>query len=252
MTEPTKSDADAPIFKWVTTKDGDFKRQVSSFRDVVSRASDAKFKAEPNRYHVYISYACPWAHRVLLVLTLKGLRDIISLTVVDHLLGPNGWKISPEVEGATDDPVNHATYLSEIYFKADKDYSGRYTVPVFWDKKTGTIVNNESSEIIRFLNTEFDEWSSAPGVTYYPENLRTEIDAINEWIYDGINNGVYKCGFATLQEPYEKAYVTLFAALDRVEDILKNVRLNITNEMSTDGVIFLSEYVPCPKYVHRS
>ncbi|KAJ3055693.1 S-glutathionyl-(chloro)hydroquinone reductase [Rhizophlyctis rosea] len=163
---------------------------------------------------------------------LKGLDKIIGLSVVDFLMGPNGWKFSEDKDcpGAIPDNINNAQYLRELYFKAEPGYNGRYTVPVLWDKKKNTIVNNESSEIIRMLNIAFDAFSSAPGVTYYPENLRPEIDAINEWIYNDINNGVYKSGFATTQEAYEKNCKQLFKSLDRVEGILKE------NEWLVGGV----------------
>ncbi|KAJ1528241.1 S-glutathionyl-(chloro)hydroquinone reductase, partial [Nowakowskiella sp. JEL0078] len=200
------------------SKEQNHEEKPRCFRNIISKAPEAQFKPEANRYHLCIfvydflakiissfvldvSLACPWAHRTLIVRSLKGLQSIISVSVVDYLMGPNGWKFSPEIPDATNDPLNGAEYIREIYFKAESSYSGRFTVPVLWDKKLQTIVNNESSEIIRFLNSEFDEWSSNPGVTYYPEHLRSDIDAINEWIYDSINNGVYKAGFATKQEP---------------------------------------------------
>ncbi|KAI8824470.1 glutathione S-transferase [Fimicolochytrium jonesii] len=217
-----KDAAAASIFKWAS-KDGEFRRQVSSFRDVVSTEADAKFKAEPGRYHLYVSWACPWAHRAIIVRALKGLQDVIGLSAVHYLLQDKGWRFDHPGEstpGVINDNVNGAEYLRDIYFKAEPNYEGRFTVPVLWDKKTQTIVNNESSEIIRFLNTAFDEWSSAPGVSYYPENLRKEIDDLNGWIYDEINNGVYKAGFATTQEAYEKNYKLVFQGLDKVENIL--------------------------------
>ncbi|TPX56871.1 glutathione transferase [Spizellomyces sp. 'palustris'] len=214
----------APIFKWASN-DGEFRRQDSSFRGVVSTEPNATFRAEPGRYHLYISWACPWAHRTVIVRALKGLEDVIGLSVVHYLLGDGGWRFDlpgEKTPGVIPDTVNGAQYLRELYFKADPQYSGRYTVPVLWDKKHGTIVNNESSEIIRILNTAFDEWSTAPGETYYPKDLASQIDEVNSWVYDQINNGVYKAGFATSQTAYESNYAKVFDGLARVESLLAN------------------------------
>ncbi|KAJ1930260.1 S-glutathionyl-(chloro)hydroquinone reductase [Tieghemiomyces parasiticus] len=224
MTNQPSSAADQPaILKWANDK-GEFHRQVSSFRNEVSPAVDAQFPAEAGRYHLYISLACPWAHRTLLVRNLKGLDDLISLSVVHYHMGPEGWKFATEEEcpGAIPDTVNHAKFIREVYFKANPNYEGRFTVPVLWDKKLGTIVNNESSEIIRMFNSAFDHLLPADkqGVSYYPEALRPTIDELNGWIYDDINNGVYKSGFATQQGPYEENCRRVFTALDRVEAIL--------------------------------
>ncbi|KAJ2557016.1 S-glutathionyl-(chloro)hydroquinone reductase [Coemansia sp. RSA 1933] len=216
-------DAGANITKW-HSKDGEFHRQVSSFRSYVEADPSSEFPAEAGRYHLYVSYACPWAHRTLIVRKLKGLEDVISTSVVHYLLGPNGWEFaSPDdVPGATLDTVNGAKYLREIYFKAEPEYSARFTVPVLWDKKKNTIVSNESAEIIRMLNTAFDDFVQPEfrGITFYPEDLRKSIDSINEWIYDTVNNGVYKSGFASTQEAYEKHCIPLFQSLDRIEKIL--------------------------------
>jgi putative glutathione S-transferase len=151
---------------------------------------------------------------------LKGLENVISVSVVHYLMGSNGWHFDDQTPGCIPDTVNHAKYIKEVYLKAEPEYSARFTVPVLWDKKLHTIVNNESSEIIRMLNTEFDEWSSCPGTSFYPEHLRTKIDEVNGWIYDHINNGVYKTGFATKQEVYEENCKRVFEHLDRVEAIL--------------------------------
>ncbi|KAJ1747148.1 S-glutathionyl-(chloro)hydroquinone reductase [Coemansia sp. RSA 989] len=217
------SSASGNITKW-HSKDGQFHRQVSSFRDFVEAKPGARFPAEANRYHLYVSYACPWAHRTLIVRKLKGLESIIGVSVVHYLLGPNGWEFaSPDdVPGATLDEVNGAKYIRELYFKANPDYSARFTVPVLWDKKQHTIVSNESSEIIRMLNTEFDEFVEPEyrGITFYPEELREKIDEINGWIYDTVNNGVYKAGFASAQDAYETNCRGVFASLDRIEGIL--------------------------------
>ncbi|KXN74670.1 glutathione S-transferase omega-like 2 [Conidiobolus coronatus NRRL 28638] len=211
------------ILQWAS-KDGEFKRQVSSFRDFVSTEADAKFQPESNRYHLYISLACPWAHRTLIVLKLKRLDKHINVSVVDYLMQDKGWKFSTaeETPGSIPDTVNNAQYIREVYFKAEPEYNARFTVPVLWDKKLNTIVNNESSEIIRMFNNAFDSIlpKEVQGVDFYPQELRSEIDQINEWIYNDINNGVYKSGFATTQEAYENNVYPLFKSLDRVEDIL--------------------------------
>ena len=203
--------------KWYDTAatGGRFVRQDSSFRH---RIGDEPFEAEAGRYHLYVSLACPWAHRTLIVRKLKQLEDIISVSVVDAYMGENGWTISP---GA--DPVNNAAFLHQIYTRAKPDYTGRVTVPVLWDTKTNTIVNNESSEIIRLFNSAFDHLIGN-SLDLYPFAQRDEIDDINTFVYDTINNGVYKAGFATKQEVYEEAVSNLFQALDRVEDILSGQR----------------------------
>ncbi|KAJ2607082.1 S-glutathionyl-(chloro)hydroquinone reductase [Coemansia sp. RSA 1804] len=223
------------ITKW-DSKDGEFRRQVSSFRSFVEADPSAEFPAEAGRYHLYVSLACPWAHRTLIVRKLKGLEGVIGVSVVHYLLGPNGWKFaSPEdVPGATLDTVNGAEYIRDIYLKAEPKYSARYTVPVLWDKKKNTIVSNESSEIIRMFNTAFDGIVDPEyrGITFYPEDLRKDIDEINEWIYDTINNGVYKTGFATAQEAYEKHCVPLFESLERVEKILSGNEFLLGSRMT--------------------
>lgn len=207
------------------TTNGEFLRKASSFRDVISDEKDAKFPAEKGRYHLYVSLACPWAHRTLIVRALKGLEDVISVSVTNYLMLEKGWSFPTaeetlDVPGATVDEINSAKFIRDLYFKANSNYDGRFTVPVLWDKKLGTIVNNESSEIMRMLNTTFDNWAKRPNLTFYPVDHRGSIDAVNDWVYDDINNGVYKSGFATTQEAYELNCKKLFAALDKVEDIL--------------------------------
>ncbi|ANB15705.1 Ecm4p [Sugiyamaella lignohabitans] len=191
--------------------------QVQRGLDTITADGSGKFPAEKGRYHLYVSYACPWAHRTLITRKLKGLEDIISVTVVDWLLGDKGWKFT------TPEPLNGANYLSEVYYKAEPDYSARFTVPVLWDKENKTIVNNESSEIIRILNTAFNDLIAPEyqKVNIYPEQYQKQIDELNEWIYDSINNGVYKSGFATTQEAYDLNVKKVFEGLDRVEKILK-------------------------------
>lgn len=238
MASAAKPDNMEKIYKF-SNKDGEYKRQSSTFRDCVVKEG-GKFIAEKDRYHLYVSYACPWAHRAMVVRALKGLEETISVSVVDWFLGPEGWKFTSDSEcpGSTVDTVNNAKFIKDIYFKADPDYPLRFTVPVLWDKKEETIVNNESSEIIRMLNDAFDEFSSAPGVSYYPENLREEIDSLNEWIYPWVNNGVYRAGFATAQEHYETAVKEVFEGLDRVESILKDKKY-LTGDTLTEADIRL-------------
>jgi putative glutathione S-transferase len=210
--------------KWEKTilfasdKTGHFLRPESAFRNWVTQDGSSNFHAEPHRYHLYISYACPWACRALIFRALKGLEEVISFSFVEPLMLDNGWEFGP-TGSETQDPINHKKYLYEIYQKADPHYTGKITVPVLWDKHSNTIVNNESSEIIRMLNSEFNAYTQNT-YDYYPMELRPKIDELNAFIYDNINNGVYKCGFAISQEAYEQAFDALFFALDKVEQIL--------------------------------
>ncbi len=224
--------------KWYDTSKtgGRFQRSKSQFRDFVTKdgtpaeGRERGFKAEPGRYHLYVSLACPWAHRTLIFRKLKKLEDVISVSVVHHFMGENGWTFLKE-DGATGDDLYGFDFLHQIYTKADPAYSGRVTVPVLWDKKTETIVSNESAEIIRMLNDAFDEWGDAT-LDLYPEELRNEIDSINTLVYDNINNGVYKAGFATTQEAYEEAFKALFKALDDVEERLSRQRYLAGNRLT--------------------
>ena len=207
---------------------GKFVRSETQFRDWVTRdgrpapGRSRGFKAEPGRYHLYVSLACPWAHRTLIFRKLKNLEDVISVSVVHHFLGEDGWTFVSG-EGGTGDHLYGSSFLHQIYTKASPRYSGRVTVPVFWDKKEETIVSNESAEIIRMLNSAFDEWGDA-SVDFYPEPLRDEIDGLNTMIYPAINNGVYRAGFASKQEAYEEAFNELFSTLDALEDRLSRQR----------------------------
>jgi len=213
--------------KWVDQwyepdKKGRFVRSASQFRQQVTADGSSGFKAETDRYHLYVSYACPWAHRTLIMRALKKLQSVISVSVVDHLMLEQGWVFTRN-PGCAADEVNHKTYLHEIYTFADPRYSGRATVPVLWDKKTHTIVNNESSEIIRMFDLEFDAYGDAD-VNFYPEALRSEIDRVSEAIYEPVNNGVYRAGFAGTQSSYEDAVTELFEALDHWEQVLGHQR----------------------------
>ncbi|KAJ5811656.1 Glutathione S-transferase/chloride channel C-terminal [Penicillium riverlandense] len=215
------------ITDWVNPNDksGEFKRQQSVFRNWISREPGAQFPPEKDRYHLYVSYACPWAHRTLITRSLKGLEDIISFSSVHWHLGENGWRFATSDEklpgkNTIPDPLHpQFTHLREIYFSNDPEYKGRFTVPVLYDKKNKLIVSNESAEIIRMLYYEFDDLlpEQYKKVDLFPKALRSEIDATNEWIYNDVNNGVYKSGFATTQEAYENAVTTLFSSLDRIE-----------------------------------
>ncbi|KAK2736270.1 hypothetical protein FQN55_001730 [Onygenales sp. PD_40] len=204
----------------LASPDGHFRRQPSTFRSTISRAPNAPFPPEKDRYVLYLTTGCPWAHRTNIVRTLKGLEPIIQLVLLDPRLGPDGWRFSGEHGSAPQDPLYGFTYLRELYEKAEPGYVGRYTVPVLWDRKRETIVSNESAEIIRFLDTEFEAVvapGDAVGYSLYPERLRAEIDEMNAWVYDRVNNGVYKAGFAATQEAYEENVYPLFEALDRIE-----------------------------------
>ena len=218
------------VDQWYDTKSsgGHFVRKNSQFRNWITAdgsagpSGEGGFKAGRGRYHLYVSLACPWAHRTLIFRALKGLEDSISVSIVHWFMGDQGWTFTPE-DGSTADTVNGAALLHEVYTTADPGYSGRVTVPALWDRQTGSIVSNESSEIIRMFNSAFDEVGARPG-DYYPEAHRSEIDKINDRIYGTVNNGVYKAGFATAQDAYEEAVVPLFETLDWLEDRLGSQR----------------------------
>ena len=211
---------------------GKFVRKASHFRSAVTRDGEGGFAAEPGRYHLYVSYACPWAHRTLIFRAIKGLEKIIDVSVVHWRMLENGWTFE-EGPGVIPDPIQHARYLHEVYTAADAAYNGRVTVPVLYDKKTRRIVNNESAEIIRMLNSAFDGVGAATG-DYYPEGLRSEIDALNKRIYETVNNGVYRCGFATSQAAYEEAAAQLFETLDFLEEKLSRSRF-LCGKASTEA-----------------
>ncbi len=205
-----------------TGSGGRFERQQTSFRDRVTADGSSGFPAEAGRYHLYVSLACPWAHRTLIARRLKKLEDAIPVSVVDPLMGAEGWAFS-EGPGCIPDEVNGARFLREIYTRAAPRFTGRVTVPVLWDRERATIVNNESAEILRMLNGEFDVFADTT-VDLYPAALRAEIDEMNAFVQPRVNNGVYRCGFATTQEAYEEAFHELFDALDRLEERLAGRR----------------------------
>lgn len=203
-----------------TSKTGAFERKPVTFRERIEPAATAsegtRFVAESGRYHLYVSLACPWAHRTLILRALKGLEDVVSVSVVDPLMLDQGWVFS-DGPGCVPDSLFGSSALHQIYTRAMPDYSGRVTVPVLWDKRHGTIVNNESSEIVRMFNVAFDALATKELPDLYPETLRADIDALNARIYDTLNNGVYRSGFATTQSAYETAVTELFATLDMLE-----------------------------------
>lgn len=217
--------------KWYDTDSsgGRFERSEAVFRHWVTPdgsagpTGDAGFTAEPGRYHLYASYACPWAHRVLIYRALKGLESMISVSFVHWFMGDTGWSFAPDDDGIVGDELHSSALLHEIYTRAVSDFTGRVTVPILWDKKTDTIVSNESSEIIRMLNSAFDGIGARSG-NYYPDPHRSSIDSINERIYDTVNNGVYRSGFATSQQAYDEAVGPLFDTLDWLESMLQSNR----------------------------
>lgn len=228
------------VDQWYDTAStgGHFKRKASSFRNWITAdgaagsSGVAGFKAEPDRYHLYISHACPWAHRTMIFRALKGLEDMIPVSVVNWYMREDGWTFHA-ASGVIGDPINNAEFMHQIYTAADATYSGRVTVPVLWDKQQGTIVSNESSEIIRMFNSAFDGVGALAG-DYYPRALRGEIDAINTRVYSTLNNGVYKSGFAGTQAAYETAVVPLFDTLDWLEDLLSQRRY-LTGDVLTEA-----------------
>ena len=217
---------------------GRFVRQDAAFRNWVTAdgsagpSGEGGFKAERGRYHLYVSLACPWAHRTIIMRRLKGLEGMVSMSVVNSFMGSEGWTFEPG-PGVVADTINDASRLHEIYTKADPEFTGRVTVPVLWDREHQTIVSNESSEILRMLNSAFDGVGARPG-EYYPEALRAEIDALNEDIYPNVNNGVYRAGFASTQEAYNEAVLQVFDALDRLEERLAKRRY-LTGDRVTEA-----------------
>jgi len=228
------------VDQWYDTKatKGRYVRKEAQFRNWITAdgspgpTGTGGFKAEAGRYHLYVSHACPWAHRTMIFRTLKGLEDMISVSVVHWFMRHDGWTFAPG-DGVIADDVNNAKFMHQVYTAADPKFSGRVTVPVLWDKHNTTIVNNESSEIIRMFNSPFDGVGAKPG-DFYPENLRAKIDQLNARVYDTLNNGVYKSGFAGNQEAYEEAVIPLFETLDWLEDILSRHRY-LTGNTATEA-----------------
>jgi glutathionyl-hydroquinone reductase len=227
------------------TKDGAFIRPETKFRNWVTPDGSAGpsgvggFAAEPGRYHLYVSLACPWASRAVIFRKLKKLEDAISMSIVSSYMGKDGWTFDT-TEGSNGDAINGKSKMAEIYLAADPKFSGRVTVPVLWDKKQKTIVNNESPEIIRMLNSAFDAFTDVK-TDYYPKALRPEIDAINDLVYANINNGVYRCGFATSQQAYEDAFRKLFDALEEIEQRLSGQRYLVGNTVTeADWRLFMT------------
>lgn len=218
------------VDQWYDTKSsgGRFVRKAPQFRNWITPdgaagpSGNGGFEAQPDRYHLYVSLACPWAHRTLIFRALKGLEDMIPISTVHWYMADKGWTFQSG-DGVVPDSVNNAEYMYQVYTAAMSDYSGRVTVPVLWDKQTNTIVSNESPEIIRMFNSAFDNIGASAG-DYYPQALRSEIDQLNERIYESVNNGVYKCGFATTQEAYNEAIVPLFDTLDWLDQRLSDQR----------------------------
>ena len=215
---------------------GGFKRESTLFRDRITADGSSGYPAVAGRYHLYVSLACPWAHRTLILRKLKGLEDAISVSVVDPYMGDDGWFFSDH-PGSTRDHVNGAKYLWQVYTKVDPEITGRVTVPILFDKERGTIVNNESREIVRMLDTQFDAVAKNR-VTLYPEGLRSEVDAAIDAMYEKVNNGVYRAGFAFTQEAYDTAVTELFAALDRYEKLLEKQRY-LCGDTLTEADVFL-------------
>ncbi|MDY0928357.1 glutathione S-transferase family protein [Pantoea trifolii] len=220
-----------------TDKQGGFVRQTSSFRHWITADGSSAFAAEPDRYHLYVALICPWASRTLLARSLKGLEKVISVSVVEPQLGAQGWRFG-DYPGADRDWLNKAEYIHELYTRADADFTGRATVPVLWDKKTQTIVNNESADILRMLNSGFGALAD-DRIDLYPEDLRAEIDALNESIYPRLNNGVYRTGFATTQISYQQAFNDVFSQLDELELRLQDGRTFLLGERLTEADIRL-------------
>lgn len=213
-----------------TDESGAFVRQQSAFRQRVTANGSSPFPAESGRYHLYVSLACPWASRAVIFRKLKGLEDAIGLTVVDPVRDERGWRFTPE----DPDPINGFEYLSEAYLLNDPGFDDRVTVPLLFDRTENIAVNNESSEVIRMLNSEFNQFAVNPDLDLYPEPLREEIDRINERVYSSINNGVYRCGFASTQKAYEEAFIDLFEALDWADDLLGERRY-LTGDSITEA-----------------
>lgn len=219
-----------PQLKDEISDDGQFVRQQYSIRDRITADGSSGFKAESGRYHLYVSRACPWAHRSVIARRLLGLESVISMSVVDPIRDERGWRFT-EGPGHGPDPVNGFSYLSDAYLATDPNYTGRYTVPCIWDRRTERLVTNNFPDITIDFETQFSEYVR-PGIDLYPEALRDEIDQINEFVYHEVNNGVYQAGFSTSQDAYEAAFDTLFARLDWIEKRLSHQRFLVGNQIT--------------------
>lgn len=235
----------------LTDNSGAFTRQTTTFRDWivgsdlpdhVDAEPNPRFEPEPDRYHLYVSYACPWAHRTLFARALLGLEDTISVSVVDPFRGEDGWQFTPDKDGCTVDHIHDSDYLREIYVAADPDVTCRVTVPVLWDKKEETIVNNESREILRMLTTAFEEYRTQD-VDLVPEGMKSDVDEIITEIYEPINNGVYRAGFASEQEPYDEAVTELFEALDYWDEVLAEQRFLVGDQLTEADVCMFTTLI---------
>ncbi|HEY5195585.1 MAG TPA: glutathione S-transferase family protein [Solirubrobacteraceae bacterium] len=234
MTGPTanhQSALEPTLAKGEQADDGRFVRQGSRFRNWVTADASSGFAAEAGRYHLYVSLACPWAHRTVILRSLKGLEDAIGLSIVDPIRDDKGWAFR-DVRGATGDPLHGWEYLSEAYTASDPEFDARVTVPVLWDTQTGQIVNNESADIVVMLNSAFDALAGHPELDYYPDGLRGSIDELNAEIYERVNNGVYRAGFAKSQAAYEEAVLPLFETLDRLDRRLAGQRYLFGSEQT--------------------
>jgi putative glutathione S-transferase len=221
------------------SEEGRFVRQEDAFRKCVTADGRTEFPAEPGRYHLYVSWACPWAHRTIIVRRLKRLEEVIGMTVVDPVRDERGWAFR-DGPGHSKDPINGFNFLSEAYLITDPSYSGRVTVPVLWDKQTGRIVNNSDDDLMRILNSEFNAFTKS-GLDLYPAKHRSEIDRLNELIYENVNDGVYRAGFATAQSAYQQAAYLLFETLDQLEGMLSDRRYLFGDlPLETDWRLFVT------------
>jgi len=230
-----RTDGDAP------GEAGRYVRAATRFRGQVTASREGRFPLEPGRYHLYVSAACPWASRVLIMHALKGLKDAVGVTVVDPRMGPDGWSFG-SFPGSDRDRLNGARHLRELYVRADPKYTGRVTVPLLWDTRERTIVNNESRELLRMLDTQFDAYALHP-VTLCPERMRERVDATISALYEPVNNGVYKAGFARSQAAYEQACLELFAALEGWERVLSRQRYVCGDVLTEADVCFYTTLV---------
>jgi len=233
----------------LTNEDGEFERGTTTFRDWIRGDSAARFPAASGRYHLYVSFACPWAHRTLLIRALKGLEEAISVDVVDPYRGEGGWQFTPEKEGCTTDSVNGSEYLRELYQESDPDVTCRVTVPVLWDTERETIVNNESKEILRMLDTEMDEYASRD-VDLYPDGYQDEVDRVIDEIYEPINNGVYRTGFAQSQKAYDSAVTELFDALTYWDEVLADQRYLVGDRLTEADICMFTTLVRFDQVYH--